>query len=160
MGMPQLIESYLAGITSLRQAVAGMSKEQALARPIPGKWSTIEVVSHLCDFDLVYADRIKRIIAEDRPLLLSADQQLYAGSLAYQDRELDGEISLLSSVRQHVARILRTRPPQVLNRVGIYRQDGQDEPLTLEQCLSRITNHIPHHVKFIMDKRRALGLSA
>jgi hypothetical protein len=158
MGMPQLIEAYVSGVGVLRQAVAGMSREQALSRPIPGKWSTLEVVSHLCDFDLVYADRMKRIIAEDRPILLNADEQRYASNLAYQERDLGEEVALLASIRQHLARILHTRPPQVLTRTAILRRDGQDETLTLEQFLSRITNHIPHHVKFIVEKRRALGL--
>jgi len=32
-----LIEQYLAGPNLLRRAVAGMTKEQLLTRPIPGK---------------------------------------------------------------------------------------------------------------------------
>ena len=63
----QLIDSYLAGARTLRQAVAGMSREQLRARPIPGKWSTLEVVCHLADFEPVFADRMKRVIALDRP---------------------------------------------------------------------------------------------
>ena len=38
-----LIDSYLDGPQLLRKAVAGMSQEQLVARPIPGKWSTLEV---------------------------------------------------------------------------------------------------------------------
>jgi hypothetical protein len=44
-----LIKQYLAGPDLLRRAIAGMEKEQLLARPIPGKWSTQEVVCHLAD---------------------------------------------------------------------------------------------------------------
>ena len=39
--MPDLIDDYLAGPQLLRQAVAGMSPEQLLARPVRGKWSTL-----------------------------------------------------------------------------------------------------------------------
>jgi len=35
------------GIEDLRTAVAGMTAEQVLSRPIPGKWSTLEVVATL-----------------------------------------------------------------------------------------------------------------
>jgi uncharacterized damage-inducible protein DinB len=59
----QLIDAYLAGTTALRQAVTGMSREQLLARPVSGKWSTLEVVCHLADFDPILADRMKRVIA-------------------------------------------------------------------------------------------------
>jgi hypothetical protein len=33
-------------------------------------------------------------------------------------------------------------------------------PLSLERMLTMATNHIPHHVEFIREKRRALGLPA
>jgi hypothetical protein len=61
----QLINDYLAGPQLLRKAVAGLSREQLLARPIPGKWSTLEVVCHLADFEIVCADRLKRVVAEN-----------------------------------------------------------------------------------------------
>ena len=64
-----------------------MTREQLLARPIAGKWSTLEVVCHLADFDPILADRMKRIIAEDRPQLIGADENRYAARLAYADRD-------------------------------------------------------------------------
>jgi hypothetical protein len=30
--------------------------------------------------------------------------------------------------------------------------------MTLEKLLSNVTGHIPHHLEFIYEKRRALGL--
>ena len=47
-----------------------------------------------------------------------------------------------------------------LYSAGIYRHDGQDEPRSLERFLTVITNHIPHHLKFVSEKRRALGLDS
>ena len=35
--LPKLIDNYLAGVATLRQAVAGMTREQLLARPVPDK---------------------------------------------------------------------------------------------------------------------------
>jgi hypothetical protein len=156
-GLPQLIETYLAGPRLLRQAVMGMSREQALARPVPGKWSTLEVVCHLGDFEPIYGDRMKRVIAEERPALLSADEQRFAGALAYHERDLEEELSLIEKTRQQMARILRTLPESALKHVGVHNEAG---PLSLEDLLGRATGHIPHHVKFIHEKRRALGLPA
>src|SRR5438309_3274600 len=108
--LPRLIEAYLAGGPTLRRAVAGMTGEQLLARPIPGKWSTLKVVCHLADFDPILADRMKRIIAEDRPTLLGANENRFAAALAYHDRDVEEELTLIEKTRQQMARILRTLP--------------------------------------------------
>jgi uncharacterized damage-inducible protein DinB len=158
MSLQELIEGYLGGIQTLRQAVAGMTAEQVRARPVPGKWSTLEAVCHLTDFEPIYADRMKRIIAEDRPLLLSADQERFAATLAYGDRDLNEELNIVESTRRQMARIFRKLPAEALKREGVYRHEGKDEVRTLERFITLITNHINHHVKFIAEKRAALGL--
>jgi hypothetical protein len=63
MNYDALIEEYLAGPGLLRRAVAGMTREQLLAKPVPGKWSTLAVVCHVADYEPVYIDRMKRVIA-------------------------------------------------------------------------------------------------
>jgi len=149
-----LIDDYLAGPQLLRQAVAGMSREQLLARPIPGKWSTLEVICHLADFEIVGADRIKRVIAENEPTLFDGDENLFAARLAYHERDADEELLLIETIRKQVARILRTLKPEDFQRRGIHSEAG---PLTLEGFVHRSTGHIPHHVRFIQEKRKALA---
>jgi uncharacterized damage-inducible protein DinB len=134
-----------------------MSREQVLARPVPGKWSTLEVVCHLADFDPIIADRMKRVIAEDEPKLLGADENRFAAALAYHARDLDEELSIIEQTRNQLARILRTLPESALTRVGVHNERG---PVTLEKLLTTATNHIAHHLQFIRDKRKALGLGA
>jgi uncharacterized damage-inducible protein DinB len=158
MANSQMIDAYLGGIETVRQAVRGMNPEQVKARPVPGKWSTLEVVCHLADFEPIYADRMKRIIAEERPLVFSADQERFAATLSYGDRELQEELDVIDRTRRQMARILRSLPAEAWTRSGVYRHEGQDEPRTLERFVTLITNHIPHHVKFIHEKRRALGI--
>jgi uncharacterized damage-inducible protein DinB len=153
--LPQLIETYVAGVRTLRQAVAGLTREQLIARPVPGKWSTLEVVCHLADFEPILADRMKRVIAEDRPTLLGADENRFAKALAYHERDIEEELTIIEKTRQQMARILRTLPATALERVGVHSERG---PRTLEQLLTTASNHIPHHVKFIGEKRKALGL--
>ena len=149
-----LIDDYVAGPELLRQAVAGMSREQLLARPIPGKWSTLEVICHLADFEIVGADRIKRVIAENEPTLFGGDENVFAARLAYHERDAEEELLLIETIRKQVARILRTLKPEDFQRRGIHSEAG---PLTLEGFVQRSTKHIPHHVQFIEEKRKALA---
>jgi len=155
MNYQKIIADYLAGPAVLRKAVAGMTREQLLARPVPGKWSTLEVVCHLADFEIVYADRIKRVVAENGPTMFNGDPDLFAARLAYHSRDLEEELSIVELIREQIARILGTLADSDFQRHGIHSEYG---PLTLETILKRITGHIPHHVQFIEEKRKALGI--
>jgi uncharacterized damage-inducible protein DinB len=154
MDYAQLIDEYLAGPQKLRDAVAGMTAEQLDARPIPGKWSTKQVICHLADFEPVYVDRMKRVIAENDPTMFSGDPDLFAARLAYDQRDVAVELDFIALARKHMGAILRALKPEDFQRRGMHSDAG---PIMLEKLLTNITNHIPHHVKFIDEKRAALG---
>ncbi len=149
-----LIDDYLAGPAQLRDAIAGMTAEQIDAAPIAGKWSTRQVICHIADFEPVYADRMKRALAEDKPTIFGGDPDAFAARLAYDQRDIDEELQMIESVRRHMARILRTLDPDGFQRTVNHSEAGL---LTLEKLLANITGHIPHHVKFIEEKRAALA---
>ncbi len=157
--LQNLIEQYLDGPNQLRQAIAGMTREQAQARPIAGKWSTLEVIAHLADFDPILADRMKRVIAEDNPMLVGADENKFAAALAYHDRDLEEDLRIVEATRGNR---LKARRASCANAgVGVaasWQRHTERGPRTLEQLLTTSIGHIPHHVKFIHEKRLALGL--
>ena len=152
MSHATMIDEYLAGPQKLRDAIDGMTAEQIDAAPIPGKWSTRQVICHIADFDAVYADRMKRIIVEENPTMFDGDPDVFAAGLAYDERDIEEELQLLEAVRKHVARILETLKPEQFERMGNHSVDG---PISLEVLLQHITNHIPHHIAFIKEKRAA-----
>jgi len=153
--MNALIERYSQGPALLRAAVAGTTQEQLTARPVPGKWSTLEVVAHLADFEPVLADRIRRVAAMPKPLLLAADENLYSEHLSYQDRDLEAELKLIEGVRGATAVMLAKLPAEAFARQGIHNEKGL---VTLESILTGAGNHIYNHLVFIHDKRKALGI--
>jgi hypothetical protein len=156
--MPSLAEmtpAYLAGVSQLRDAVKGMTPQQAAARPVPGKWSTTECVAHVADFEGVYADRMKRVIALDRPLMFVADESEYVKYLAYDHRDLAEELALIESTRNQMARILQHVPESSLRRAGVHNERGL---VTLADLLASVTNHLTHHLRYILEKKAALGV--
>lgn len=155
MTRSEAIDAYLAGPRQLRDAVRGMTPEQLDARPVPGKMTTREVIAHIADFEPVYTDRMKRVIAEESPPLRGGDPDVWAKALAYNVRDVNEELDLVEAVRKQMARILRTVPESAWTRAGVHSEYGA---LSLEELLRRITNHVPHHVKFIEEKRKALGV--
>ncbi len=148
-----LIKEYAAGPKLIAQAVAGMTDEQLDAVPIAGKWSTRQVVCHIADFEPVYVDRMKRVIAEEQPTFFGGDPDVFVARLAYDQRDVDEELQLIDVVRGQMTRILRTLTSDDFQRIGNHSKDG---PMTLETLIRRITGHIPHHIQFIEEKRKAI----
>lgn len=151
----ELAQAYRKGADDLREAVSGMTREQILARPVPGKWSTLEVVAHIADFDPILVERMKRIIALDSPTLLAADENLFTRELHYHERDLEEELNLIKLTRLQMARIIEKLTPEQLKRTGQHSLKG---PVTLEQVITTASKHIANHLPFILDKRKALGL--
>jgi uncharacterized damage-inducible protein DinB len=150
------IDAYLDGPVRLRQAVADMSAAQLEARPVVGKWSTLEVVCHLVDSEQAWCHRMKRVIAEERPLLIGYDESRFTATLIYHQHDLNTELMLMEGMRAQMALVLRALPEAAWARSGVHSERGL---ITLEEMLQAEVEHVPHHVAHIMEKRRALGLS-
>ncbi|MDB4638109.1 DinB family protein [Planctomycetaceae bacterium] len=153
MAFEDHIIRYLDGPTLIESSVEGLSTEQLKTRCEPGRWSILEVVCHFTDFEIVYADRIKRILAEDNPTLVSGDPDDYAKTLAYHDRSLSTELAVIKATRAHMAEILRTLSSEQWEQTGTHSRDGQ---ISIQELVERITGHIPHHLKFVEEKKKTL----
>jgi hypothetical protein len=152
----QLIDGFLNAPSAIRCAVSGMSREQLLARPIAGRWSTLEVVCHLADSEQAWCHRLKRTIAEDKPLLIGYDESRFTAALGYHARELSDELGAIEQMRRQLGPILKALPESAFERQAIHNERGL---VTLGEMLVLETEHIHHHVSHIVAKRRALGLS-
>jgi uncharacterized damage-inducible protein DinB len=149
-----LIRQYDEGSERLRRALEGVTAAEWDLVPVPGQWSLRQVVCHLADAELLYAERIKRILAEDEPPLLRAEPEQFLAAMGGPQRDIEVELRLIESIRAHVGAILQSLGPEQFERRGIHSTDG---PLTLRMVLERVVKHIPHHVAFIEQKRRALA---
>ena len=155
MEIGKLIEAYLAGVAELRDAVRDMTDEQLRARPVSGKWSTMEVICHIADYEPVCALRIKQILAFDQLTMQDIDPQSLHKRLAYHDRDFHEEMSIIAHTRGQMVRILRTLTDPEFERTGLHEKRGE---LTVADMIQNATDHLHHHVAFILEKRKLLGL--
>jgi hypothetical protein len=149
----ELVAAYERGADELRAAVAGMTRDQVLARPVAGTWSTLEVVAHLADCDVFLAERIARTAAHDRPLLVAVDERPYPAKLDYQSLDLGDQLAVVSALRKRTAGFLRRLPPEAWERTAVHTETGL---LTLRQLVLQPVRHVRHHLPFIAEKRAAL----
>jgi uncharacterized damage-inducible protein DinB len=150
----KLIARYERGAALLREAIAGMTPEQLASRPIEGKMTAKEVVGHIVDADQFMADRIKRTIATDRPLLLGVEAITYLEALHYAERDTDLDLRLLEVTREQMAADLRRIGPESWQRTAVHSENGL---VTLRQLMLHTVRHLERHVAAIDEKRSALG---
>jgi uncharacterized damage-inducible protein DinB len=150
----QAIRRYRDGAGVPASAIAGLSREQLLAFPVPGTWSIQQIVMHLFDSDLVAADRMKRVIAEDNPSLLAYDENRWAARLHYHERDARKAAELFRLNREIMADLLEKLTPEDFRRTGVHSERGVE---TLLDVLTIYTDHLDHHMKFLHEKRRLLG---
>ena len=109
--MNALLDQYAAGGEQLRQSIAGLSPEQLKAFPVPGTWSIQQIVIHMMDSDLIGADRMKRVAAEDRePTLIGYDETAFVRELSYHELDPNKAIEVFDLNRQLTAEALRRLP--------------------------------------------------
>ena len=112
MDQAALLDAYLAGPNQLRSAVAGLSREQLISRPVDGRWSILEVVCHLADTDSNIAHRLKRVLSEERSVFDLVQSVLMMSALAYHNRDVEGELGIFDLTRRQIGRILRASPSE------------------------------------------------
>jgi uncharacterized damage-inducible protein DinB len=149
-----LIELYAAGGETLSRAVQGLSCEDLLAHPGPGNWSIQELVIHLVDSDGIAIDRMKRIITEDNPSLLYADETAYVDRLFHDEQSLEDALTLFDVGRRQWSRVLRLLPDEAFTRQGTHNRAGI---VTVGKMIEGYIKHVDHHLVFLKAKRERLG---
>ena len=148
------IDLYAAGATVPAQWIKGLSREDLLAVPVPGKWSIQTLVHHVLDSDLIASHRMKRIIAEENPLLISYDETLFAAKLGYERLDVALACELFRLNRELTTQVLRNQPEAAFARFGIHNQNGKQ---TLLEIVRLYAGHLEHHAPFLVEKRKKLG---
>jgi hypothetical protein len=150
----QLIDKFAVGGQVLRAAVGGLTRDDVLAKPGPGAWSIQQLVVHLADSDAIAIDRMKRVIAEDNPTLLSADETAYVERLYCDAQSIEDAVLLFEVGRRQFARVLRNIPDSAFDRAGTHNVRGR---MTVRDLVAEYAAHLEHHLKFLHAKRERLG---
>lgn len=150
----KLIDRYEADADIPLRAIEGLTKQDLLAVPIPGKWSIQQLIVHLMDSHVSAAWRMRKIIAENNPLITAYDESAFVKHLHYEETDAKTAAEIFRLVQRMTANLLRQLPDEAFERTGIHTENGK---ITLGSLLPSYINHVEHHMKFLRDKRKALG---
>ena len=101
-----LVERYRGGADHFIAAVDGLADAELDARPFEGEWTVREIAHHLADGELNSAVRLRRLIAEDEPLLPGYDEMEFSRRLHYGEREIGPSLAAMAAARAATVQIL------------------------------------------------------
>jgi len=156
-----LVESYFTGGDRLAAVVKGWSDSDLRRLPSAsapadvGKWSAHQIVIHLQDAEVSFADRLRRVIAMEEPMLLKWDENAFTRRLYYEDHSSADAKAIILLTRLQTGRVLRKLSDTDFERIGIHSERG---PQKLSDIIHFADWHLNHHLAFIEKKRAAFKI--
>jgi hypothetical protein len=147
----ELLGRYREGPDVVEQAVTGLNDAELDHRPADGGWSPREVVNHLADSEMTSALRLRKLLAEDSPILEGYDEPEYARRLYYNVRPIRPSLAALRAARETTTSVLEQLTEDEWNRSGLHTESGQ---YSVQIWLEIYATHAHDHADQI---HRALG---
>ena len=117
-----------------------------------GLWSVRKLLGHLADAELVFTHRIRRIIAEDGPVLALWDHEAFLDSSIYGPElrsPAAGFVAAIHTMRRWTAELLMSLTPEQWERTAMHPEQGEVRVLKLVEYAAW---HVENHAKFLKMK--------
>ncbi len=144
------LEHFATGTADVEAALDGVTPADLDRRPPSGEWTVREIVHHLADSESMAYIRLRRLIAEDQPLLPDYDEPEWARRLHY-DRPIEPSLAVLRAVRASSGQLLATLTEEEWARMGTHSVAG---PYGVERWLATYAAHSHDHADQIRRVRR------
>jgi hypothetical protein len=144
-----LLDRYATGADDVLEALAGATDADLDRRP-PSGWSARMVVHHLADSEAMAYIRLRRLVAEDDPVIQGYDEPEWARRLHY-DRPIDASLAVLRSVRGASHELLGSLTDEEWQRAGTHSESGA---YSVERWLRVYAKHSHEHADQIRRARR------
>ncbi|MGB9604905.1 MAG: DinB family protein [Bryobacteraceae bacterium] len=148
----ELLERYRRGPELVATVTTGAAGPELDFVPQPGGWSVRQIVAHLADAEIVAAERLRRVIAEDNPFLPAYHQDAWARRLGYHKRRMAEALELLRRLRAENHQLLAGLPEEDFQRAGTHSERGR---ITLLELLAAEVDHLEKHARRIQQLRAA-----
>ena len=118
-----LIDRYATGIAAVDDALTGITDAELDRQPADG-WTAREVVHHLADSESMAYIRLRRVLAEDDPLIQGYDEPEWARRLHY-ERPIAPSLAVLGAVRTASLQLLQSLDDSEWSRTGTHSESGR-----------------------------------
>lgn len=142
-------------------AVSGLPEKTLRYKPAPNKWSILEILAHLADMEILYAYRIRQMLADKKPVIAPIDQDDWARNLGYMETPPAELVALYGLNRHYNLRLLRRLKPGDLDKSAFHPEYKKD--VTVAEMVERMGGHGANHLEQIerlkQEGGRTIGMS-
>lgn len=111
---------------ALAEIVGRMTDAELRLPEAPGKWSAVVLLAHLADGELVWAYRLRMVLAEADPVLTGYDQDRWVEELGYRRRDPKVSLEEIEFLRHSNLRLLEGLSPEEFERSGRHSERGRE----------------------------------
>jgi DinB family protein len=144
-----LITQYEDGYRAVREALDQISEEELDARP-PDGWTPREIAHYLADSETMSYIRLRRLLAEDHPVIQGYDEPEFARRLHY-DRPIASSLEVFKAVRVASAELLESLNEDEWGRDGTHSESGR---YTMDDWLEIYAAHAHDHAAQMLASRQ------
>jgi hypothetical protein len=146
----ELVARYKGGHAVLVSSLTGIDEAGLDARPADGGWTPREVVHHTADSEMTAGIRLRRLVAEENPVIVGYDGDTFAVRLHYADRPTQPALDAIAAARSTTAQILDRLTDAEWARTGTHTESGA---YGVEQWLETYAVHCDDHADQIRRAR-------
>lgn len=119
----------------------------------PGKWTARQVLFHIADTESVILDRVRRSLADHKPLLWSFDQDDWSTVLVSPKRDLRVAATLFSASLDSVIDLVAVVDPARFERPVVHNEVGKMKAGDWINAAARHANHHAEQVEAVIAGR-------
>lgn len=132
----------------LAKLIEGKSRRELMQPANDGRWGIVEIAPHFLDWEVVVADRVRRILTEQAPELEEHDDSLWAIEHDYRARDPREAVAGFAALRASLLDTVGSLPPSEWLRTGRLTKHGI---VTLHWLLDNVCDHDAKHLMQARD---------
>jgi hypothetical protein len=136
-------------------ASAGLPDQVLRNKPAPDKWCILEVLGHLADIEIVYAYRIRQMLADEKPVIAPMDQNAWARNLGYIQANAAQLIAAYGLNRHGNVQLLRRIKIEDLEKSAFHPELKRE--VSLSEIVEKMGTHGEEHLAQIEKLKQAAG---
>lgn len=150
--LKKLLDAAEKSPREIAASVSGLSEKVLCYKPAPDKWSILEILAHLADMEILYAYRMRQMMADDKPVIAPINQDQWAARLGYLHESVPELLALYGLNRHHNLNLLRRLKPEDLGKSAFHPE--LQRTVSLAEYVQMMGKHGPNHLAQIESLKK------